>query len=110
MNREVSAVIKTVFDFIDQISENISDLRDRQEKIKTVLLSMLGTIIGLCVYNNYITTNNELYEKKRLKRNEDQENILEEEFREIKRQKRTDNLEEEKPSTNPQEKIRRKKI
>ncbi len=57
MNREINAIVKTVFDFIDQISENISDIRERQEKIKIVLLSMFGTIIGLCAYNNYMVSN-----------------------------------------------------
>jgi hypothetical protein len=92
MNREFNAIIKTVFDIIDQISENISDLRDRQEKIKIVLLSMLGTIVGLFVYNNYLTSN-----ELRLNRNGDQE----EEFREIKRPGKKDDKkehdEEEKP-------------
>jgi hypothetical protein len=77
MNRELNSVIKTVFDFIDQISENISDLRDRQEKIKIILLSMLGTIIGSCIYNSYLTTRKE--------------------FSEINTLKINDNIDEEKP-------------
>ncbi len=73
MNGEFNAVIKTVFDFVDQISENISDLRDRQEKIKIMLLSMLGTIIGLCVYNNYMTTSQEFHENKILQKKDHEE-------------------------------------
>ncbi len=63
MNKEVNVLIKTVFNIIDQISENISDLKERQEQIKIAIFSALGAIAGLYMYNKYSNLEDKEFEK-----------------------------------------------